>query len=69
LGRSPESQSWSFPKRTLNSDSTRCEAEFTVVLLNDVERDTVAIESADPDELLRLIREVGFEGHQPNAWA
>ncbi|MGO9060186.1 MAG: hypothetical protein ACLQU2_22825 [Candidatus Binataceae bacterium] len=37
------------------------QAEFTVVLLNDVARDTVAIESANPDELLRLVHEFGLD--------
>ena len=39
-----------------------CQAEFTAVLLNDVARDTVAMESANPDELLRLIHEFGLDG-------
>jgi hypothetical protein len=32
-----------------------------VVVLNDVVRETVAVESTDPDELLRLIREIGLD--------
>jgi len=38
------------------------QAEFTVVLINDVEHHTVAVESADPDKLLRLIHEIGCDG-------
>jgi len=41
-----------------------CLAEFTAVLLNDVARDTVGMESANPDELLSLIREFGLDGAQ-----
>ncbi len=39
-----------------------CLAEFTVVRFNDMTRETVAVESADPDELLRLIHEIGLDG-------
>jgi exopolyphosphatase / guanosine-5'-triphosphate,3'-diphosphate pyrophosphatase len=38
-----------------------CMAEFTVVRFNDMTRETVAVESADPDELLRLIHEIGLD--------
>ena len=31
-------------------------------LLHDVTRETVAVESIRPDELLRLIQEIGFDG-------
>ncbi len=39
-----------------------CLAEFTLVLFKDARCQTVAIESADPDELLRLIHEIGLVG-------
>jgi hypothetical protein len=33
-----------------------------VVRFNDVAHDTVAVESADPEALLRLIHEIGLDG-------
>jgi hypothetical protein len=39
-----------------------CLAEFTVVHFNGVAHDTVAVESADAEALLRLIHEIGLDG-------
>jgi exopolyphosphatase / guanosine-5'-triphosphate,3'-diphosphate pyrophosphatase len=40
----------------------RCESEFTEVIFNDAAHKTVAIESVDPDELLRVAHELGIHG-------
>ncbi|HXY52823.1 MAG TPA: hypothetical protein VEI01_25480 [Terriglobales bacterium] len=39
-----------------------CQAEFAAVTLNHLGRDTVAVESADPDAVLQLIRDLGVAG-------
>ena len=39
-----------------------CQAEFAAVTLNNLARDTVAVESADPDAVLQLIGELGIAG-------
>lgn len=41
-----------------------CQAEYASTTLNKVPRDTVAIESTDPDAVLQLIRDLGIS--QPN---
>ena len=42
-----------------------CQAEFASTIINNLARDTVAVESADPDAVLELIRRLGIEG-SPN---
>jgi hypothetical protein len=37
-----------------------CAAEYAQIIINDVPRDTVAVESVDPDAVLRLVRELGI---------
>jgi hypothetical protein len=49
-------------KTRLQFDLVTCLAEFTVVIFNGLTRDTVAIESASPNEALRLIHEIGLDG-------
>jgi exopolyphosphatase/guanosine-5'-triphosphate,3'-diphosphate pyrophosphatase len=39
-----------------------CQAEFASVTFNHLERDTVAVESADPDAALQLIWDLGIAG-------
>lgn len=39
-----------------------CQTEFASVTLNNVLRDTVAVESTDPDALLQLVRDLGIAG-------
>lgn len=49
-------------KMRLQFSLVTCLAEFTVVVFNGLARDTAAVESAYPDELLRLIHELGLDG-------
>jgi len=37
-----------------------CSAEYSHITINSVPRDTVAVESVDPDAVLRLVRELGI---------
>jgi len=39
-----------------------CQAEFASATINGLKQDTVAVEAADPDAVLRLIREIGING-------
>ncbi|WP_035356316.1 hypothetical protein [Edaphobacter aggregans] len=39
-----------------------CQAEFAFVTLANVVRDTVAVESTDPDAVLQLIQDLGIKG-------
>ena len=39
-----------------------CLAEFSSVTINDVTRETVAVESDDPEAVLQLIRELKIDG-------
>src|SRR5271157_1713400 len=39
-----------------------CAAEFAQIMINGVPRDTVAVESVDPDAVLQLVRELGIDG-------
>ena len=41
-----------------------CTAEYAQIIINGVPRDTVAVESVDPDAVLRLVRELGVD--EPN---
>lgn len=41
-----------------------CTAEYAQIMINGVPRDTVAVESVDPDAVLQLIRELGV--NEPN---
>ena len=41
-----------------------CAAEYAQIMFNGVPRDTVAIESVDPDAVLQLVRELGID--EPN---
>ena len=43
---------------TLNA----CQAEFTSATINDVAQETVAVESANPDAVLQLIRQLKIDG-------
>jgi exopolyphosphatase / guanosine-5'-triphosphate,3'-diphosphate pyrophosphatase len=52
-------------KTRLQFSLDTCQAEFASATINHVARDTVAVESADPDAVLRLIRDLGIDG-QPN---
>jgi len=52
-------------KTRLKFNLEPCEAEFASVTINDTAQDTVAVESADPDAVLRLIYEFGL-GDLPN---
>jgi len=38
-----------------------CAAEFAQIMINGVPRDTVAVESVDPDAVLQLVRELGID--------
>ncbi len=37
-----------------------CAAEYAEIMINGVPRDTVAVESIDPDAVLQLVRELGI---------
>ena len=37
-----------------------CAAEYSKIMINDVPRDTVAVESVDPEAVLQLVRELGI---------
>lgn len=39
-----------------------CQAEFASATINGLQKDTVAVEAADPDAVLRMIREIGIHG-------
>jgi exopolyphosphatase / guanosine-5'-triphosphate,3'-diphosphate pyrophosphatase len=39
-----------------------CQAEFASTTIDSLERDTVAVEAADPDAVLRLIHRLGIDG-------
>jgi len=41
-----------------------CTAEYAQIMINGVPRDTVAVESVDPDAVLQLVRELGVD--EPN---
>jgi hypothetical protein len=41
-----------------------CTAEYAQIVINGVPRDTVAVESVDPDAVLQLVRELGVD--EPN---
>jgi hypothetical protein len=38
-----------------------CAAEYAQIMINGVTRDTVAVESVDPDAVLQLVRELGID--------
>lgn len=38
-----------------------CAAEYAQIMINGVPRDTVAVESVDPDAVLQLVRELGID--------
>ena len=38
-----------------------CTAEYAQIMINGVPRDTVAVESVDPDAVLQLVRELGVD--------
>jgi len=39
-----------------------CAAEYAQITLNSVPRDTVAVESVDPDAVLKLVVDLGISG-------
>ena len=41
-----------------------CAAEYAQIMINGVPRDTVAVESVDPDAVLQLVRELSID--EPN---
>ena len=41
-----------------------CASEYSKITLSNVPRDTVAVESTDPDAVLQLVRELGI--NEPN---
>ena len=40
----------------------RCAIEYSNITINNVRRDTVAVESTDPNAVLQLVRELGING-------
>jgi hypothetical protein len=49
-------------KTRLHFSLDACQAEFASATINNVVRETVAVESTDPDAVLRLIRGLGIDG-------
>ena len=49
-------------KRRMRFTLKACLAEFSSVTINDVTRETVAVESDDPEAVLQLIRELKIDG-------
>jgi len=62
IGPEPEIAIVSLSKTRHQFNLLTCQAEFTVVVLNDMASETVAVEAVDADKLLRLVHEIGLDG-------
>jgi len=63
IGSQPEIAIAKLSKTRHEFNLITCQAEYTVVVFdNGVASETVAVESVDADELLRLIHEIGLDG-------
>ncbi len=49
-------------KRRMQFNIDGCQAEFAATTIDSLARDTVAVESSDPDAVLRLIHSFGIDG-------
>jgi exopolyphosphatase / guanosine-5'-triphosphate,3'-diphosphate pyrophosphatase len=62
IGAQPRITVLDVSKTRLQFSVDECQAEFASVTINNLARDTVALESADADAVLRLTRRLGLEG-------
>ena len=65
IRKQPEIEIVPVSKTRLQFALDACQAEFASTIINILARDTGAVESADPDAVLELIRRLGIEG-SPN---
>ncbi len=65
IRRQPEIAIVDVSKTRLEFALDACQAEFASTIINNLARDTVAVESADPDAVLEFIRGLGIDG-MPN---
>ena len=62
IGARPEVAVVAVSKQRVHFSVDECQAEFASATIDGRARDTVAVESADPDAVLQLIRALGIEG-------